>query len=162
MRVNIYKTILDEDKKPSLIKDWAINYDIDEDGLRNPKDVAALINHLFDAKRLAEEYLWIIGVNIKLKPIGIFEAFHGSTDFAPVSTREIFTRLCLLGASGFFIIHNHPSSDLSPSEHDISTTETLKKCGELLSIPLLDHIIVSDGYFSFGAHGLLDMKGEPK
>ncbi len=38
----------------------------------------------------------------------------------------------------------HPSGDPTPSTDDINLTERLKAAGELLGIPLLDHVIVTD------------------
>ena len=47
-------------------------------------------------------------------------------------------------------MHNHPSGDPGPSKEDYIITERMKEAGELLGIPLLDHIIVGeDAYFSF-------------
>ena len=40
------------------------------------------------------------------------------------------------------MLHNHPSSDLSPSKQDIEITERMIEVGNLLSINLIDHIIV--------------------
>jgi len=35
-------------------------------------------------------------------------------------------------------------------------TKRIEKAGKLLGIPLMDHIIVGDGYFSFWTEGLLE------
>nr|MBI3612638.1 DNA repair protein RadC [Nitrospirota bacterium] len=51
--------------------------------------------------------------------------------------------------------HNHPSGDQQPSAEDKATTRRLVQAGELLGIPILDHIIVGEGYFSFKESGLL-------
>jgi DNA repair protein RadC len=55
-----------------------------------------------------------------------------------------------------FTLHNHPSGDCTPSAEDKDATRRLIRSGELLGIPLLDHLIVADsGFFSFREHGLL-------
>ena len=41
------------------------------------------------------------------------------------------------------VAHNHPSGALTPSDSDWTVTHQLKQIGELLSIPLLDHVIYS-------------------
>ena len=53
-------------------------------------------------------------------------------------------------ASSVILVHNHPSGNLEPSKQDIVMTEELKKCGEILGVPILDHIIVGpiDDYHS--------------
>lgn len=59
-------------------------------------------------------------------------------------------------ASSIVLCHNHPSGNLRPSEQDISLTKKLKEAGNLLEIPILDHLILSDtGYFSFADEGMM-------
>ena len=54
------------------------------------------------------------------------------------------------------VLHNHPSGDPKPSRQDIEITNRLLKTGELMDIPLLDHIIIGDNrYISFKESGLL-------
>lgn len=54
------------------------------------------------------------------------------------------------------VLHNHPSGDPAPSRQDIEITKRLVKTGELMDIPLLDHIIIGDNrYTSFKESGLL-------
>ena len=63
--------------------------------------------------------------------------------------REIFKPAILLGASAFIMVHNHPSGDVTPSEEDISITGRIIECGNILDIPLMDHIIYCEGkYYS--------------
>ena len=92
--------------------------------------------------------------------LGIFEVGHGTVNACLLHTREIMIRNVLCGASAFIVVHNHPSGELSVSKDDISTTEQLKKAGELMEIPLLDHIIIGredekETYYSLKEHGLL-------
>jgi DNA repair protein RadC len=57
------------------------------------------------------------------------------------------------------LLHNHPSGDPSPSLEDIRTTERMAKAGELLGIPLKDHIIIGqDSYISLNAEGYLNFE----
>jgi DNA repair protein RadC len=64
--------------------------------------------------------------------------------------RETFRRAVIEGAYSIILAHNHPSGDVSPSENDIRVTTALYKAGEVLRIPLLDHIIFTTSkYYSF-------------
>ena len=48
------------------------------------------------------------------------------------------------------VLHNHPSGDPTPSKEDINFTKRLMKAGELMQIPLLDHVIIGmNQYYSF-------------
>ena len=59
-------------------------------------------------------------------------------------------------ASSVMLFHNHPSGDASPSGQDIALTEKLRAAGELLQMPVKDHIILGDGeYYSFHEEGML-------
>jgi len=64
-------------------------------------------------------------------------------------------KLLLCGASKFFLVHNHPSQDPSPSQNDHAVTKRIKECGLLLGVNLVDHIIVGNDYFSFFENGAL-------
>lgn len=64
--------------------------------------------------------------------------------------REVFKPAILANAASVLLIHNHPSGDPEPSEEDIASTKQMIKAGELLGIPVLDHVIIGDGaYYSF-------------
>ena len=77
------------------------------------------------------------------------------TDIEKVSNPEqIYQRLLLVGATGFVVIHNHPSGDPTPSGADLEATERLKKQAELMEIAMLDHIIIGgDTFYSIFAKG---------
>ena len=53
-------------------------------------------------------------------------------------------------AACLLVFHNHPSGEAEPSEEDIRATMRMKKAGELMGIPVVDHIILGDReYVSF-------------
>ena len=73
-----------------------------------------------------------------------------SLDSAIVHPREVFKAAILSNASSIALVHNHPSGRLIPSQEDIDITRKLVQCGEILSIKVIDHIIVSeDQHLSF-------------
>lgn len=149
MRIIQYKTILDEDRKNILVRESSKNYP-DLGGLDNPEDVCILANAVFDANHLAEEHVWLIAVNIKNHPIGVFEVSHGSDDVSVVTPRELFIRLLLCGAHAFFLVHNHPSGDITPSSEDDAVTSRVITSGKTLNVELIDHVIIADRmYYSY-------------
>ena len=80
----------------------------------------------------------------------------GTLSASLVHPREVFSPAIEHGAAALIVAHNHPSGDCSPSPEDKDATRRLLRSGELLGIPLLDHMIVSvSGVFSFKEHGLL-------
>jgi DNA repair protein RadC len=59
-----------------------------------------------------------------------------------VHPREVFYFAIRHKAASLVLAHNHPSGDPTPSQADIEMTSALIKAGELLGIPLQDHLIV--------------------
>lgn len=80
----------------------------------------------------------------------------GSLNQSIVHVREVMKSVLLSSAAAIMLIHNHPTGDPNPSSEDIAITRRLKEAGELLGIPVLDHIIIGNGqYVSFVERGLL-------
>lgn len=148
MRVIKYTTHLDEDRKPILVKESCNNYP-EICNLNSPERITDMMNAVYKANALPEEYVWVIALNTKCVPIGIFEVFHGTVNASLISPREIFVRMLLCGATNFVLVHNHPSGDTTPSEEDIKVTQRVKDGGDLLNVKLLDHIIIGNDYYSF-------------
>ena len=45
------------------------------------------------------------------------------------------------------LVHNHPSGNPEPSHEDIVVTQRIADAGQIMEIPVLDHIIIGDGTF---------------
>ena len=103
---------------------------------------------------LEQEAVVVLSLNTKNKVTAITHASLGGLNEAPVCPREIFKTPLRRSAAGIILGHNHPSGDVTPSHQDIEATERLAKCGELLGIPLQDHLVVSKGlYYSMLENG---------
>lgn len=94
-------------------------------------------------------------VDAKLRLIRTQLISRGTLTASIVHPRESFTPAIRSAASGVIFAHNHPSGDPVPSEEDRRITVKLAEVGELLGIPMLDHVIVGrDGsYYSFADAG---------
>lgn len=160
MRVIKYGTRLDEDRKPMLVKESSRNY-VYANSCNTPESIAELMVDVFDADNLTEEYVWALAFDTKNKVKGIFEISHGLMNASLVTPREVFMKLCLLGATAFALVHNHPSGDITPSAEDDRVTETIKNAGEVLNIKMLDHIIIGNEpyhkvkFYSYAEKGTL-------
>lgn len=91
----------------------------------------------------AEKFV-IVTLDTKHRPIGFHLVTQGTLDASLVHPREVFQHAILANASAIILSHNHPSGDLTPSPEDRAVTARLQKCGELLGIRVLDHIIVGN------------------
>lgn len=84
------------------------------------------------------------------------EVSVGDLNSAQANPREVFAGAIRRNASSVAFIHNHPSGDPTPSQADLATTRRLVDAGNLLGIPVIDHIIIGDGtYVSFKEEGTL-------
>lgn len=89
------------------------------------------------------EIVCIIALDNGNRIIG-FEEFQGATNQCAVYPANCFRFLLCSGASSFILAHNHPGGSTEASEADWNITERLKEAGNLLEIPLLDHIITTE------------------
>ena len=71
-----------------------------------------------------------------------------------VDPKKLFKLALEFNTTSLILGHNHPSGHIQPSEADISLTRKIKNAGDLLELPILDHIIVGDErYYSFADEG---------
>lgn len=79
---------------------------------------------------------------------------EGSVRMSLISAREIFLEALDAKAVNIILVHNHPSGDPTPSQTDIMLTNNVREMGNMLMIPLLDHIVIGDNcYVSFKEAG---------
>lgn len=147
MRITTYRTELNEDQHNVLVKENSCNCPIDS--LNNPQSVMEMLNGVFRLNRQAEEYVYMIALNTKGKPLGVFEISHGTINQSICNPRDIFIKALLCGAAGIILAHNHPSGDVTPSKNDMEIYKIVKDAGQLLGIGLLDNIIIGNEYYSF-------------
>ena len=81
---------------------------------------------------------------------------EGSLTESPVYVRDIVERANRHHAAAAILVHNHPSGHPQPSAGDRALTEELVQAGDLLRLPLLDHVIIGRrDHYSFADHGLI-------
>jgi DNA repair protein RadC len=122
--------------------------------LCNPRDTAASLMTVLQDEHA--EVFAILCVTTKHRVIAYHEVSRGTLDSTLVHPREIFKAVLLANAAAIVAAHNHPSGDPTPSPDDLELTNRLAAAGDVLGIPMLDHIIIGDGcYYSFKEAGRL-------
>lgn len=97
-----------------------------------------------------QENFYALYLNTKMELISYKLLFKGTINTSVVHPREIFRHAFLESAYSVIVIHNHPSNNTTPSNEDTELTNKLFEIGNIMSIPLLDHIIIGkDNYYSF-------------
>lgn len=117
-----------------------------------PSDAAQFI--MSRLRHETHEKFLVILLNTKNRVIRVIQIAEGSLTSAVVHPREIYAPAVVNHAASILVAHNHPSGDPYPSEEDRKLTVALEKAGNILGIPLLDHVIIGDGrHYSFKEHG---------
>jgi DNA repair protein RadC len=105
--------------------------------------------HMRDIERVAVEELWVLALDVRHRLISRTMCSRGTLTGVDGHPRDVFRPLIMIGAAAAIIVHNHPSGDPTPSRADIDFTQRLRDVGDLVGIPLLDHVIIgADGYTS--------------
>ena len=118
-----------------------------------PKDAYPLLIHFADIR---QEHFIVISLNGGHEVNAIREITKGLINKTVVHPREVFADPITDRACAVVVAHNHPSGNLEPSDEDVDITKRLRQSGDILGIPMLDHLIFSEsGYFSFMEHGLI-------
>ena len=138
-------------KEPSLYS---------EQTLDSPQAVVELM-----AKELSQydrEVFCILNMKNNGQVINMNLVSVGTINASLVISREVFKSSILANASAIIGLHNHPSGNVKPSKEDMIVTKKLQKCGQLLGIELLDHIIVggtNGKMLSFREEKMLNVTG---
>ena len=122
--------------------------------IRRPEDTLPVLEA--ELSELGYEKFIALALNTKNHVTAVLPVSSGSLNASIVHPRELFQRAILANAASIIVCHNHPSGDPTPSPEDIALTRKLVEAGQLLDIPILDHVILGYGkYSSFKEMGLL-------
>lgn len=107
-----------------------------------PEDGFELVAPLLRNKD--REHLIAVALNTKGTPNGLYTVSIGGLSQSIIHPREVFKTAIMMCAASLILAHNHPSGDPTPSGKDIEITQKLVEAGELLGIPIFDHLIIGD------------------
>lgn len=123
-----------------LIRDQPL---ISEKQISNTEEASEMVIELIaDSDR---EMFCVLNLRADGVPMNVNVACVGTLNSIEVNPREVFKSSILSNAAGVILFHNHPSGLAKPTRDDYLTTERLVDCGQLLGIPVIDHIIVGGG-----------------
>ncbi|MBC7794852.1 MAG: JAB domain-containing protein, partial [Clostridia bacterium] len=111
--------------------------------LHKPEDAYNLVMPLIDDPN--REHFVVIVLDVRNRPRGIARVGTGAVDHCLVDPREVFAPAIRLSGTAVLLVHNHPSGDPTPSIEDIELTQRLAHAGDLISMPILDHLIIGTG-----------------
>lgn len=125
--------------------------------MRSSKDAANMFRVFLGTAHLQlQELFGVIALDAANGPLGFAVVGVGGVREAAVVPIEVYKPAVLLPAAAIIVCHNHPSGNTTPSAADLALTDKLMDVGDVLGIPLLDHIILTeDSYLSFLDHSLI-------
>ncbi|MBV9100229.1 MAG: JAB domain-containing protein [Candidatus Dormibacteraeota bacterium] len=127
-------------------------YPDDRPTVGSPRDAVLLMERLRSAPR---EEVVVLLLDARHRPIALDTVAVGTVNASRLAPRDVFTPAIRRHAVAVIIGHNHPSGDASPSRADRTVTAALRSAGDLLGVPVLDHVIVT----RLGHHSFRDAEG---
>lgn len=122
--------------------------------IRTPEDVLRCVGQ--GLRDLPVEEFHVLALDSQSRVLRDVTVTRGLLDSSLVHPREVFRTAIAEAAAGVILVHNHPSGDPTPSAEDRSVTRQLVAAGQVLDLPVYDHVIVAgDRFTSFASAGLL-------
>ncbi len=113
--------------------------------IRGPEDIAGIF--MEEMKHLDREHFKAALLNTKNRILKVVTVSIGSLNASIVHPREILKPAISASAASIVLVHNHPTGDPTPSQEDVEFTRRFAKCGDLIGIKLLDHVIIGAGRY---------------
>jgi DNA repair protein RadC len=100
-------------------------------------------------RKLMHEEMHVVSLDARQRVMHAALVSSGGVAGACCTVSDVFRTPVLVGARGIVLVHNHPSGDPTPSKDDDILTNRVSRVGELMGIPLLDHVIIGESYYSY-------------
>jgi len=113
--------------------------------VRNAADAAALV--MEELRHREQECLAAIFLDTRNQVLRVRILTVGTLTGSPAHPREVFKEALAQGSASLILCHNHPSGDPTPSRDDITLTGRMVKAGEVMGVPVVDHIIIGEGRY---------------
>ncbi len=113
--------------------------------IRTPKDALPLLASI---KSSPQEQFVVVTLDGANQAIATHHVTKGLSNQSQIHARETFHCAIADRAVSILIAHNHPSGRLEASQADLQVTQRLSQAAQMLGIPILDHLIISDTGFT--------------
>ena len=110
--------------------------------ISNPDKVAEVTRKIEGSDR---ERVIVLYMDRKNAIVGIQELAIGLRSASMVPPDAIYRMALLTNASGFIVVHNHPSGSVNFSPEDHIVAKKLSEGAKLLDMSLLDFVVVGNG-----------------
>ncbi|MFB6272219.1 MAG: RadC family protein [Salinibacter sp.] len=136
-----------------LVRETEFTYP-DRFQVTEPSEVATILRDYFRDKD-REEFLTVL-LDTANTVIGLSQISVGGLSSSVVEPRQIFKTAILANAAAVILAHQHPSGNPEPSHEDINITRQLVEAGEIMDVPVHDHLIITEvDYVSLADRGVI-------
>ena len=115
--------------------------------ITRPETMTAELRKYYGDDMEVREVALVVGLSRANKVRSVFRVGTGGCAGCLIDPKLVFSRLLLDNCAAFVLSHNHPSGNPSPSASDNRLTQEFVSVGRALDLPMLDHIIVTEGGF---------------
>lgn len=123
-----------------MVKENSVKYISSGEQITTKNQILNIVRPILEDSAI--ERIIMIGVDTQNKP-SVIHIQNGSVNQCAIYPQTLFKILLLSNCASFFIVHNHPSGSLIPSESDWKVTKSLKDAAKLFDITFIDHLIVN-------------------
>ena len=117
----------------------------DNPDFSSPQVIAEYV--MEDMRFLPQERFAAVYLSTKNQLLRVQTLTVGTINASLAKARDVFRYALQCNAAAVVLLHNHPSGNPEPSQEDIDVTRRLVQAGDVMEIPILDHIIIGDGVF---------------
>ncbi len=134
----------------------------DEERIRilNCNDVFKIMHTVLERENKIERHkshLWVISLEENNRVLNIELIAMGQKVLDDLKPADIYSISLQKLARKIIIVQNRADGHLLPDENDEDQTDRLIQVGELIRVPIFDHLIINDkSHFSFSANGLME------
>lgn len=112
--------------------------------IRSPSDAYNVVRHIEDLDR---EVMLGLYLDTRKQLNAISQISMGTLCTTLVHPREVFKPALLTNSASVLLAHNHPSGNPEPSDDDLRLTRRISQAGEILGVPLVDHLMIGNNEY---------------
>ena len=120
-------------------------YNIAKATIKGPEDLAVICRRLGDQ---SIERTFIFPVDENGKALGIVPHTIGTLNASLIDPRDLAYTLEAVDAAGYYLMHNHPSGNTTPSREDVRITKDIGRLAKKLGKTFHGHIVIGKDNYS--------------
>jgi hypothetical protein len=127
--------------------------------ITNDRDLYDLLHN--DLAKEEQEVFVVVPVDVRGQTRGKYEVHRGGHDRVTVDLAVVLRAVIAAGGVAFYVAHNHPSGNATPSEADRELTKSFEEAAAACDLVCVDHVVFGlNEYYSFADGKITKVGGE--